>query len=223
VLIGAMMCAVMISAAAVLAQARPAEGRWSAFDLAIPGLLGLMLNVAMIIGTIEWEYGLGDGGLLVRQNPIWVYPLVGGSLALGVSALARRLSHFPWAATLAAAAFFGIRLAVSLVLRLTDNIVPAVPPVFFLGSMLVDVIPWNRIRGTLVRDAGMSVAFTAGYAVLALPLLVGREHLPPFTAIDCVLAVLLTAGLGMLLMPVVRIFGDRLLGAGRRATLRPAR
>src|SRR5206468_10607819 len=56
-ILGFMMCAVTISAVGVLVQVRErlAPGRWSGVDLAIPVLLGLMLNVAGIVGFIEWE------------------------------------------------------------------------------------------------------------------------------------------------------------------------
>lgn len=215
VMIAAMMAAVTLSAAAMLAQARPAGPGWGRFDLAVPVLLGLMLNVAIIVGTVEWELWAGEMTLLVRQNPIWVYPLVGGALALGTVALARRLSRVPLAATLAALAFFGLRLAVSLGLRLTDNVVPAVPPLFILGALLLDGLPWQRIRRPALRDLAMSAAFTLGYAALAFPLLAGRAHLPPFTPQDMFLAIVTTLAAGLAVVALVRAVTRRLLTAGQ--------
>jgi hypothetical protein len=211
-IIGFMMCAVTISAVGVLVQARPARDGWSGVDLAIPVLLGLMLNVAGIVGFIEWEIWGGAYPTLVRTNPIWVYPTVAGALAAIVLVLARRLSRFPFAATLATLAFFGLRLAVMLGLGLTSNIVPSVPPVFILGAVLLDVIPWQRVPAGLLRDAAMAAAFTVGYAVIALPLLTVRAHLPAFGAADLVIAVVATLGATLLLLPLARMSAAFFLG-----------
>jgi hypothetical protein len=202
-------------------RGQPAQGRWSGVDLAIPVLLGLMLNVAGIVGFIEWEIWGGAYPTLVRTNPIWVYPTVAGALAAIVLVLARRLSRFPFAATLATLAFFGLRLAVMLGLRLTSNIVPSVPPVFILGAVLLDVIPWQRVPAGLIRDAGMAAAFTAGYAVIALPLLTVRTHLPPFSALDLAIAVLATLTATVLLLPLVRMAGTFFLGESAAQPAQP--
>jgi hypothetical protein len=207
-IIGFMMCAVTISAVAVLVQGRPAQNRWGGTDLAIPVLLGLMLNVAAIVGYIEWEIWGGAYPTLVRTNPLWVYPLVAGVLAAIILVLARRLSIFPFAATLAAVAFYGLRLAVMLGLNLTGNIVPSLPPVFLLGAVLLDVLPWQRVPSGLARDAAMAVAFTLGYSVIALPLLTIRDHLPPFSAVDLTVAVIATLVVTAALLPLVRLAGS---------------
>jgi hypothetical protein len=211
-IIGFMMCAVSISAVGVLVQARPAQSRWSRYDVAIPVLLGLMLNVAAIVGYIEWEIWGGGYPILVRTNPIWVYPLVAGALTAATLALARRLSRFPFAATLATLAFFGLRLAVMFGLSLTANIVPSAPPMFILGAVLLDVVPWQRVPAGLARDAAMAAGFTLGYAVIALPLLTVRNHLPPFSAPDLVIAVVATLIVTMALLPLVRMAGTFFLG-----------
>jgi hypothetical protein len=211
-IIGFMMCAVTISAVGVLVQTRSPQCRWSGVDLAIPVLLGLMLNVAGIVGFIEWEIWGGAYPTLVRTNPIWVYPTVAGALAAVVLVLARRLSRFPYAATLAGLAFFSLRLAVMLGLRLTSNIVPSVPPLFILGAVLLDVIPWQRVPAGLKRDVAMAAAFTLGYLVIALPLLTVRDHLPAFSALDLTIAVLATLALTVLLLPLVRMAGTFFLG-----------
>jgi len=211
-IIGFTMCAVTISAVGVLVQTRSATGGWSGIDLAIPVLLGLMLNVAGIVGFIEWEIWGGAYPTLVRTNPIWVYPTVAGALAAVVLVLARRLSRFPFAATLAALAYLGLRLVVMLGLRLTNNIVPSLPPVFFLGAMLLDLLPWQRVPAGLIRDTAMAAAFTVGYAVVALPLLTIRAHLPAFSAPDLAIAVLVTLVATILLLPLVRMAGEFFLG-----------
>ncbi len=213
-IIGFMMCAVTISAVGVLAQseARPVQAPWGGYDLAIPVLLGLMLNVAAIVGYIEWEIWGGDYPTLVRTNPIWVYPMVAGALAAVIVVLARRLSRFPFAATLAALAFFGLRLAVMLGLNLTGNIVPSLPPVFMLGAVLLDVLPWQRVSAGLARDAAMAAGFTLGYVVIALPMLLVRDHLPPFSAPDLTIAVIATLAVTAALLPLVRLAGSFLAG-----------
>jgi len=213
-IIGFMMCAVTISAVGVLVQVRgaTARGRWSAVDLAIPVLLGLMLNVAGIVGFIEWEIWGGAYPTLVRTNPIWVYPTVAGALAAVVLVLACRLSRFPLAATLAALAYFGLRLVVMLGLKRTSNIVPSLPPMFILGAVLLDLLPWQRLPAGLMRDTAMAAGFTVGYAVVALPLLTVRDHLPAFSALDLALAVLATLVATTLLLPLVRMAGAFFLG-----------
>ncbi len=206
-IIGFMMCAVTVSAVGVLVQARPALGRWSAFDLAIPVLLGLMLDVAMLVGIVEWEVWGGAYPSLVLTNPVWVYPLMGGAIACAGLALARRLSRVPFAATLAAAAFFALRLAITLGMRLSHNIVPAVPPVFILGAVLLDVLPWQRLRAGLPRDAAMAAAFTLGYLALALPQLAVRDHLPALGASDDVIALATTLIATIILFPLAQAAG----------------
>jgi hypothetical protein len=214
-MIGAMMCAVLLAGVATLARARslPLAAGQAAnpADIAIPVVLGLTLNVAMIIGTIEWEVWGGGYPLLVRANPIWVYPLVGGGLAFAAVLLARRLSRFRWAATLVALTFFAVRGAVTLGLAVTGNVVPALPPVFALGALLLDLAPWARLRGGWPRDAAMAAVFTAGYAALALPLLVRRAHLPAFGPLDVLLAVAATLGVTLLLAPIVARVGRGLV------------
>jgi hypothetical protein len=206
-IIGFMMCAVSISAVGVVVQARPAQVDWNGYDLAIPVLLGLMLNVAAIVGYIEWEIWGGGYPILVRTNPIWVYPLVAGALGAATLALARRLSRFPFAATLATMAFFGLRLAVMLGLALTGNIVPSLPPMFILGAILLDVIPWQRLPAGPVRDVAMAAGFTLGYVAIALPLLTVRNHLPAFSALDLVIAIVATLIVTIILLPLVRMAG----------------
>ena len=207
-IIGFMMCAVTISAVGVLVQARPAQARWGGYDLAIPVLLGLMLNVAAIVGYIEWEIWGGAYPTLVRTNPLWVYPLVAGALGAVILVLARRLSRFRFAATLTTLAFFGLRLAVMLGLNLTGNIVPSLPPVFILGAVLLDMLPWQRVPAGLARDAAMAAGFTLGYVVIALPLLAVRDHLPPFSALDLTIAIIATLVVTTALLPLVRLAGS---------------
>lgn len=206
------MCTVMICAVGVLVQVRPAGLKLNGVDYAIPVLLGLMLNVAFIVGTVEWELGVGQGSLLVRTNPIWVYPLVGGALACFTLALAKRLTSFRWAATTTAVTFFALRGVISIGLALTNNVIPYLPPLFIGGALLLDVVPWERIQSFWLRGLSMALAFTAGYALVALPMLAVRAHLPRFSSSDFVIAVATTLAVSLALVPIARFAGQRLAG-----------
>ena len=70
----------------------------------------------------------------------------------------------------------------------------------------------------LARDAAMAAGFTLGYGFIALPLLLVREHLPPFSALDLTIAVLATLLVTSALLPLVRLAGAFFMGE----TLTPA-
>jgi hypothetical protein len=204
------MGTVLLCAVGVLMQVRPV--RFDAIDYAVPLLLSLGLNVVFIIGTIEWELWGGGPSLLVQRNPIWVYPLVGGLLAFAFSLLSKQLSRWRWAATLTAIGFFALRLAIAFAMNVTHNVVPYLPPLFVLGAILLDVIPWERLANPLARMAGMAVVFTVGYGALALPMLATRAHLPRFAPADFVIALIaLLIGAGII-APIIQWVGDFMLG-----------
>lgn len=210
VLIGGSMGLVVLCAAGVLVQIRSA--RLNAVDYVVPLIVGLSFNVLFMIGTIEWELWGGGPTLLVQSNPIWVYPLVGGLLAFAMLVLSKQLSRWRWAATLAALGFFALRAVIALGLNLTHNVVPYLPPLFFLGAVLLDVIPWERLANPLAQTASMAAAFTVGYAVLALPLLAIRDNLPRFAPMDFVITVMgLLIGAGIV-TPLMRWMGGFMLG-----------
>jgi hypothetical protein len=200
VLIGLLSCAVIVSALGLILQSRPE--RSAASDAAILALLALMLNVAYLVGVVEWE--VPGRSILTTQNPIWVYPVVGGALALFACSLARRLTAFRWAATFTALGFYAVRYAIMLGLGLTQNVVPFAPLWFILGAVLLDVLPWRGI----VPEAA---AFTAGFTLLALPLLSGRANLAPFRSIDLVWAVAVTLLVSLLLIPLASAAARRLV------------
>ena len=94
----------------------------------------------------------------------------------------------------------------------THNVVPYLTPLFLLGAFMLDVIPWERLAHPLARRAGMSLAFTAGYGALALPVLATREHLPPFTPGDFVIATLTLLIAALMIAPVMHWVSGFMLG-----------
>ena len=214
VILGVSSCTVLICALGLLAQSRAAAVRPGLHDAATLGLLSLMLNVAYMIGVIEWELP-GVSNPLVDARPIWSYPLVGGALAFFTLLLAKRLVAFRWAATVTAGAFYLLRLTITAGLALTGNVVPFMPVWFILGAILLDVIPWAQITSALVGDLAAAATFTAGYALLALPLLRLRAGLPAFTSFDLGMSIAATLAASLLLLPVVRLASTRLRGQGR--------
>jgi hypothetical protein len=58
----------------------------------------------------------------------------------------------------------------------------------------------------------MALAFTAGYALVALPVLAVRAHLPRFSGSDFAIAVATTLAISLALLPVARFAGQRLAG-----------
>lgn len=208
VLIAASMCIVTLCPIAVLVQVRPTHPILHRFDFAIPILLGLALGVAFLIGTIEWEMPAEGTSLLVLSNPIWVYPMVGGALAFIGLMLAKQLSRWRWAATLTMLTFFAIRAGIILAMQATDNVVPFFPPLFILGTVALDVLPWSRMTSVMWQRTSMAAVFTVAYLVMALPVLATRASLPQFGSQDFGLAALATLIVTVLLSPVLGWVGQ---------------
>jgi hypothetical protein len=210
VMIGLMIALVITSTIGVLIQSFPGERRAGRRDAAIIILLGLMLNTIYIIGVLEWE--LPVHSTIVAGRPIWYYPLVGGSLAFFTLALAKWLVRWRWSATAAAIAFYLVRLPVSLGLHLSGNITPALPLVFILGAIFMDLLPLQQISSTALRWLVTAAAFTVGFALLALPLLGMRASIPALNSGDFTYTIAGTLLAALLLLPAARISARRLLG-----------
>jgi hypothetical protein len=209
VLLALMSCTVLVSALGLLAQVRPAERRLAWTDLATIALLGLMLNVAYMVGVIEWELP-GALNPYVEARPIWLYPLVGGAAAFFALMLAKALVPLRWAATLTAAVFYGVRLGVGAGLAATDNVVPYMPLWFILGALLLDVVPWQSARTAWLRTLAAAGTFTLGYALLALPGLEMRPEIRAFTSTDMLMMLAATLAASLVLLPVARWAAERL-------------
>lgn len=209
-LLGVMIAVVNISAAALLAQRRAALPH-RPVNLALAALLGIGLNVLQMVGVLEWELP-GTFTDTVVGNPIWVYPVVGGSLAFIVLILAKQLIDSRWAATVTILAFFSVRGLVSIALGFTDQIIPFLPLMFLMGAIAVDWFPWSRITAPLLRNVLITFAFTAGYLWVALLVLAGRPDLPAFTQTESWLAAIVVFVVCLGLLPLAQWLGLRLVG-----------
>ncbi len=201
--------AVIVSAVGLLLQAHRGASfrRW--VDLAGMLLLGLALDVAYFLGVVEWELPVRNP--LVAARPVWFYPLVGGVLGFLVFILAKQVIRSRWAATGTALAFYLFRFGALLALAATDNVVPSLPLLFLLGAVLIDVVPWQRIRSFWARDALAALGFTAGYAALAFPQIARRSDLP-FTGNAFLVAALATFVACLAVYPLADWAGARLAG-----------
>jgi len=205
---------VLLCAAAMIVRAHPAAPRAIGADATVIGLLALMLNVVYMVGVLEWELP-GERSPLVAERPIWAYPLVAGSLGFLVLKLARELVPRRWAATATAALFFLVRLAVSTALGLTGNIAPALPLIFVVGALLLDLIPWGRwvARLSAARHALDPLSYSAGFAAVAAPILAGGGFTPSFSAPELLAAFGLTFAVGVAISPLAQWLGRVLRGA----------
>lgn len=208
VLLAVMTTVVIVSAAALLAQGRPALSKaWANF--AVATLLAIGLNLIYIVGVLEWELPstLSD---FVVSNPIWLYPVVGGTLAFIVLVLARRLVDWRWAATLTAGLFFAIRLIITIALGLTEQVMPDFPLLFLVGAFVLDWLPWDQLTNPWLRNTLLTLAYTLAFVFVALPVLDSQPSLPVLTPYDWVMATIVTFVVCWLLFPGVQWAGDRL-------------
>ena len=169
--IALMMATVLIAAAATLLDASGRAGTRRPAVAAVI-LIALALNVAYLVGVLEWELPVPMSAQ-VAARPAWSYLVVSGLLAFATLAVGRALLPARWTATAIALAFVGTRLAVTLALGMTDQVVPAFSIVPLAGAVLFDLsaVLW---RAPIVHAA----AFTLGYAIVALPQLAIRTELP---------------------------------------------
>lgn len=209
VIMALMNSIVTLSAVALWLQ-KPTSERGSATrPLVTMLLLALMLNELYMVGVLEWELP-GGRSQWVEARPIWLYPLVGGSLALSVLLLSRYLSGLRWAATMTAVLFYLIRLSITVGLDQTGNVTPYLPLMFLLGAVMLDIVPVKHIYSRLMRVVLRSAAFTAGYIPLALLFLIQRTDLPSLTQVDWLVAAGLTLTLGLFFAPLIGWAGRRL-------------
>jgi hypothetical protein len=186
VLLGLMSAAVLASAVGLLVQARPTMQRVRWANMAILILLVLMLKQLLLLGVSEWEWPLATAA---RHRPLWVYPVVGGGMIFFCLSLGKQLVPYRWTATTMALLYSLLALLLRLGLQLTNNIVPTGPLPFFVGALLLDVCPWQHDTSRYSRRLLPAVAFTAGYALLALPLLTVRPTGAPLGMLESVVAV----------------------------------
>ncbi len=211
VLIALLMATVSLSAVVLWLQ-KPVQSFFR--DLVTMALLAVTLNEVYIVGVLEWEIKQ-ERSVFVNARPIWLYPLVGGGLALIFLLLAKKLTRFRWSATVTALIFYLIRIAISLGLLVTGNIAPLFPLVFLLGAVLLDVLPFELIHSAWQRVLGQAAAFTVGYLPVAMPVLARRSDLPRFTGLDWLAAIGLTLALGLLFAPLINWAAHRFFEPGQ--------
>lgn len=211
ILLAVMMAIVTLSAVALWLQQPGARGFFRGFlrDLVTMALLAITLNELYIVGVLEWETVNGRSPF-VAARPLWLYPLVGGALALIFLLLAKKLTRFRGSATMTALLFYAIRLAFSTLLTATGNLAPHFPLVFILGAVLLDALPWERLRQGWLRVLAQAAAFTAGYLPVAMAVLAQRDDLPRFNGLDWLAVFGLTLVLGLFFAPLLNWAGRRL-------------
>jgi hypothetical protein len=212
--LGIMGAVVLLSAAALLVRARPAMARPRWADAVVIILMALMLNVIYMVGVLEWELP-GQRSPLVAARPVWAYPVVAGALGFLSLQLARKLAPGRWTATTVAAIFFFVRAGISAALGWTGNISPALPLVFILGALLLDIVPWERWLPSepAARHALEPLSYSLGFAAGTAPVLAGGLFTPRFGAADLLLGVGIMFAVGVALSPVATWLGEHLRGS----------
>ena len=130
-------------------------------------MLGLALNLLYTVGVLEWELP-GEVSRLVAERPSWAYPLVAGSLTYFVLALARFSTGSRMAATATAVAFYTIRLGITSVLSANDNVAPEIHAWILPSALVLDLIPWDRIRRRRLRQTARAAGYSATFGLAVL-------------------------------------------------------
>lgn len=206
---------VILSGAGMLTQAiqQHKNPAWTRAGILV--MLAITLQLAQLVGVAEWELER-EVSATVLQRPIWLYPVVSGSLSILVFSLSRAMLNLRWAATWTAVADLGLRAVLAGFLALTGNPVPGPPLIPLLGAVLLDLILGSRRLKGASRTLAAAAGYTAGFAVVALPTLIGRAELP-FAPTDHVTAFLVILGAGLILLPGGAWFGWALAGRGATA------
>lgn len=202
----------VICAIGLLLQSSKTGQKRGGLSLFILLLLAVMLNEAYLIGVLEWEIRTVTGYVLDR--PSWLYPVILGGLAFAVISLGRRLVPGPWTATTVAVFFFAWRILGSAFADIVSGAPPRLTLVFILGAVLLDLAAQRANRQGIQQALIEAAAFTAGFAVIALPTIqfVYLPYLTRFTTQDHLLTVLITFAVCALLQPAVRTVGAWLVG-----------
>ncbi len=168
--------------------------------LVVSFLLGLVLSQLYTIGVLEWEL---PGGLshAAAGRPIWLYPVVGGTIAFLVLFVSKKISGWRWAALATAAFFYLIRLGTTAILAGSGRVAPLLPLWFILGALLIDVIHWNWGLPAFLLDLLTGLAFTFGYLLL-FPV-TANPYLAVSSQVDWAVASLVLAGASLLLAPAI--------------------
>ena len=199
-MIGLTNAAVMVSAAGLLTRARQQMRQQGLANIAVILLLALMLNVVYLIGVLEWEIPNGGAHL---SRPVWLYPVVAGGLAFFTLLLAKYLVPYRWTATVLTGLFYCLRLSIMAGLSVTENVVPALPALFILGAILMDLV--------MDRPQLIAPAFVAGYVALAFPLLNSTSNVRGFGLVEALIATAWLLSVSIVSHPLVYTLVRRLL------------
>ncbi len=202
VLIAIMGVTCLVCAAGLFNQSFGASGRpfGARKGLVVSFLLSLVLSQLYTIGVLEWELpkGLSDA---VAARPIWLYPVVGGTIAFLVLFVSKKISGWRWSALTTAVFFYLVRLGTTAILAGSGRLAPLTPLWFILGAFLMDVIHWNWGLPTYLLDLVTGLAFTFGYIVL-FPV-TANPYLAVSNKIDWAVASLVLAAASLLLAPAI--------------------
>ncbi|HWI61916.1 MAG TPA: hypothetical protein VNT75_08770 [Symbiobacteriaceae bacterium] len=192
--------AVNLCALSLFLRSRPRSADRGVRDVASVIFLAIVLNLLSLLGVLEWEVPGGALTGVVLHRPVWLYPVVFGGLSFVTLLVGRRLIS-RWGATAVALAAYALRAAFTAAMGAADYPMPYFLPVMLLGAILLDVVPWDRVRTGLIRYAGVALTFTAGYLALALPILISRPGLPAFSGGDIALSFAVMVAVAIALQP----------------------
>ncbi len=195
------LCAAGLLVQSQRGSANPA--RWIGFVTLV--YLTLAMSEAFLIGVLEWEFGRTNG--LVAARPTWLYPLIIGMVSYFAMVFARRLTRLPWTATTLALLYFGWRIGMASFTMGISGAAPRLTLVFVLGAVLYDLVAQRTALSGLRRLVIETAAFTAGYALIALPTIefVFKSSLPRFALSDHIMTVIMTFAVGV----IVHIAAER--------------
>ena len=201
-----------ICAIGLLLRSRQTTAPEGVFALFLMLMMAMILNLAYLIGVLEWELGTVAGFILDR--PSWLYPVITGSAAFFILVLGRRLIAGPWTATTIALIFFAWRIGTSAFAEAISGAPPRLTLVFLLGAVLLDLAAQRSHRQGIQQALIEAGAFTAGFVVVALPTIqfVYLPYLTRFTALDHITASVVTFAVCLALQPVAQKVGEWLAG-----------
>jgi hypothetical protein len=195
-------------AAGLLIQSRPVHNRFDWRDLAIPLIIGFSLNMALLTGVTEWEAARPfRSDTTAGFRPIWYYPVTSAFIMFTGMLIARKIGSTRWGATFTALATLAIRGLISGFLSSVGGESPEFPLNFLLGALVIDLLPWERVQHGFLRYFSLSLAFSTGFYLLAIPVLADTTRNFQFQASDYVSGILATLVLGVLVAPAAVKFG----------------
>jgi hypothetical protein len=207
IMLGIAVCAVLLSAYGLLLRVRGTLSGKVWVDAGGILLLAVAVNVALLVGVIEWE--LPKRNLFVEARPIWLYPVVHAAIPFIALVFARLTIPRRFSATWVALTALGLRVAVMGGLGATGNLMPYFPLVAVGGGLALDLMPRAWVQG---RNGSGVVAglYALAFPALSLPIMVRREEI---NVLEMGLAILVTAVVCRTLFPPLQGLARRLGGA----------